>query len=238
MSTRRLDSRALDLLADVVPAIYLKHLDISYHPTTVGGTVKLLQALAATSQLHSLNMLYVSIGRDDIMSLSHLKRPSGSLKELTIGDPGMQAVCVELLLKTVLSPSSLQTLSLRNMQTRESSLSFSPLEGNCNIKTLECVEGTIGGKDISCISRVLCSNTLETLQLGGVGYSVMTIHEYDTSQIDDALRGLAEALKVNRSLKEVLNILYPHPVTLFQQGQQWVERLHRFSLEHSSRTRR
>ncbi len=179
--------------------------------TREGGTVKLLQALATTSQLHSLNMSFLCIGHDDIMSLSHLIRPSGGLKELTIGGYCMQPDCVELLLKTVLSPSSLHTLCLHGMQMGKSLLSFSPLERNCYIKTLVCVGGTIGSKGISCISRVLYINaTLETLWLG-VG--IMTIDEYDTSEFLDAVRGLAEALKVNRSLKKVLlNTFHLHPL--------------------------
>ncbi len=207
----QVDGRVLDLLADVVPAIKLKHLNICLHPVSEGGTVNLLHTLAATSQLHSLNMSKISIGRDDIMSLSHRIRPSGSLKELIIGHRDMQPNCVELLLMVVLSPSSLQTLCLREVDMEESSLSFSPLERNCTIKTLECARGTIGIKGISCISEVLCRNTtLETLHLEDitVGYHridmCVTLNQTYLDQLDDALRGLAEALKVNRSLKELL----------------------------------
>ncbi len=126
-------------------------IDISYHPTREGRTVKFLQALATTSQLRSLDIAWISLGHDDIVSLFHLIRLSGGLKDLVIGGHRMQPDCVELLLKSVLSPSSLQNLCLHSMDMEESSLSFSPLEGNRYIKTLECVKGTIGSKDISCI---------------------------------------------------------------------------------------
>ncbi len=70
--------------------------------------------------------------------------------------------------------------------------------------------------DISCISRVLCNNaTLGTLWLGECRFDAVMlaggmIQVYDTShQIDDPMRGLIEALKVNRSLKELhLKITY------------------------------
>ncbi len=109
------------------------------------------------------------MGHDDIMSLSHLIRPPGGLKTLTVGDKYMQPDCVELLLKTVLTPSSLQTLYLCYMKMDDTSLSFSPLKDNCNGTLLQITTCTIGSQDISCIAEALCSNTtLEKLWLGRV----------------------------------------------------------------------
>ncbi len=140
----KLDSRGLDLLAGVVPTMTsLKRLSIivdpwapvdggTYQPTD-SGTVKLLQSLA-NIHLHTLTMDRIPMGREDIMSLSYLIRPPGGLKELTIDDHRMQPDCVELLLKTVLSPSSLQTLDL--CCGDGTLISFSSLKDNCNLTLL------------------------------------------------------------------------------------------------------
>ncbi len=89
--------------------------------------------------------------------------------ELTVGDEYMRHDCVELLLKAVLSPSSLEHLTLLSMDLP--SLSLAPLKGNCNITTLEFEGCTLGSEDISCIAEVLHSNiTLTTLGIGTIGF--------------------------------------------------------------------
>ncbi len=205
MNKCELDSRALDLLTGVLPTMTsLKRLDIRNNPPADGGTyqptgsgtVKLLQSLA-NIHLHTLNMYRIPMGHDDIVSLSHLIRPPGGLKELTVGDEHMQPDCVELLLKAVLSPSSLQTLTLKHMKMDDSSFSFSPLKDDCNITWLVLDLRTIGSQDISSIAEALHSNTtLEELRLRSIIMS-------DTNEVNtnSAVRDLADALKVNRSLK-------------------------------------
>ncbi len=184
-----------------------------------GGTVKLLQSLA-NIHLHALTMDRIPMGHDDIMSLSHLIRPPGDLKELKVGDRHMQPDCVALLLKTVLSPSSLQTLYLIHMKMDGTSLLFSPLKDNCNVTSLQIGMCTIGSRIVSSIAEALCSNTtLEKLWLGRVSMTKFTylfnssgpvMVTSDTNEVNtnSAVRDLADALKVNRSLKELeLNIL-------------------------------
>ncbi len=143
------------------------------------------------------------------MSLSHLIRPSGSLKTLVIGDGRMQRDCVELLPKTVLSPSSLEQLTLLSMDL--TSLSLAPLKGNCNITTLEFEECTLGSKNISCIAEALHSNTALT------NLAIRIYIESDTSQPTYALRALSKALKGNQSLKKLRVSLKPDSV-LGKQG--------------------
>ena len=109
-----LDGTALDLLSDIIPIMTsLKYLDIFKNPAGNGGTVKLLQALGNLHSLHTLEMHRTNIGCDDIMALSQLIRPTGCLKKLSIGDWNMPPECVELMMKTVLSTSSLEDLTVR-----------------------------------------------------------------------------------------------------------------------------
>ncbi len=200
----KLDGTALDLLSEITPTI--PSIDISENPAGDGEMVKLLQSLATANNLHTLDMGRVPIGSDDVVSLSHLIRPSGSLKKLIIGDKHMQRDCVELLLKTVLSPSSLEHLTLWEVDFP--SLSLAPLKGNCNITTLEFWGGTLGSKAISCIAKALHSNTTLTTLGIGIDYSPVHIRS-DTSQTTDALRDLSKALKGNQSLKELTVLLNP-----------------------------
>ncbi len=206
----RLDGTALDLLSEITRTMTsLEYLNIGGNPAGDGGMVKLLQTLATTSHLHTLHMRGVTIGCEDVVCLSHLIRPSGSIKNLVIGDKRMQRDCVKLLLKTVLSPSSLEHLTLWSMDMTP--LSLAPLKGNCNITTLEFKECTLGSEDISCIAEALHTNsTLTTL---GIGEQILPVFiRSDTSQTTDTLRDLSKALKVNRSLKELLVSLEPDSV--------------------------
>ena len=82
-------------------------------------------------------MLEINIGCDDIMALSRLIRPTGCLKALTIGDKDMPPECVELTIKMVLLPSSLEELDIYSVNlTPESCNTFSLLAENCNLTRL------------------------------------------------------------------------------------------------------
>ncbi len=77
------------------------------------------------------------------------------------------------------------------------SLSFSPLKDNCNLTSLRIRAATIESQDISTIAEALHINTtLEEIDL----HSIITS---DTNEVNtnSAVRDLADALKVNQSLK-------------------------------------
>ena len=107
-----LRQRGFDLLADTVPLLSsLESLHISYNPGGNGSTVKLIQALGKHQRVEHLEMAGTVIGRDDIMALSEVVQPSGSLRELDIDSfSDMSPECVQQLVRMVLSPSSLSTL--------------------------------------------------------------------------------------------------------------------------------
>ena len=109
-----LRQEGFDLLADTVPLLSsLESLHISGNPGGNGSTVKLLQALGKHQRVEHLAMEYTVIGRDDVMVLSEVVQPSGSLRELDIGgDKDMSPECVQQLVRMVLSPSSLKTVEV------------------------------------------------------------------------------------------------------------------------------
>ena len=109
-----LRQKGFDLLADTVPLLSsLESLDISRNPGGNGSTVKLLQALGKHQRVEHLRMSDTVIGRDDVMALSEVVQPSGSLRELCIGSvDDMSPECVQHLVRMVLSPSSLERVQV------------------------------------------------------------------------------------------------------------------------------
>ena len=186
----KLDRAALNLLSDIIPIMTsLKHLNISNNPAGDGGTVKLLQALGHLHSLHTLDMYNTNIGCDDIMALSQLISPTGYLQELMIGDRNMPPECVQLMMKTVLSPSSLEVLNVWGVDLTFYGNCFSPLAENHNLARLE-LGCKCGGEVVSCLASSLFNNsTLRVLQMG-----------YQSGNEGAIL--CSKMLKVNRSLEE------------------------------------
>ena len=119
MRTRNLSGcglrqKGFDLLANTVPLLSsLESLNISLNPGGNGSTVKLLQALGKHQRVECLMMAGTVIGRDDVMALSEVVQPSGSLRERDIGSfSGMSPECVQQLVRMVLSPSSLKRVEV------------------------------------------------------------------------------------------------------------------------------
>ena len=140
-----LNRAALDLLSDIIPIMTsLKHLHISGNPAGQGGTVKLLQALGDLHSLHTLGMADINIGCDDIMALSQLIRPTGCLKELMIGDEDMPPECIKLMMKTVLSPSSLEDLIVCSLDLTSCRNCLSLPAENHNLTRLELCDCNLG----------------------------------------------------------------------------------------------
>ena len=163
-----LDGAALNLLADIIPIMTsLKDLMISGNPVEPSGTVKLLQALGNLNSLHTLGMLKNNIGFGDITALSRLIRPSGCLKTLTIGNENMSPECVKLMMKTVLSPSSLEDLYVHYVNlTSESCNTFSLLAENCNLTRLCLPYFQICSDQVtSCLDSLQKNYTLKCLRL-------------------------------------------------------------------------
>ena len=114
-----IDQRGFENLAKCIPYLHsLTSLDIHGNPGGDGSLVKLLKALREHGKLQTLHMIYISIGMDDVAALAGLVQPSSSLRELEVGGPGvlhgppLATDVVNQLVRTVLSPSSLNTVTI------------------------------------------------------------------------------------------------------------------------------
>ena len=115
LSNCGLGKAAFDLLADAVFHLpSLESLHISGNPGGNGSSMKLLHALGKHQNIDHLRMLNTMIGRDDVMALSEVVQPSASLGCLDIGiHRDMSPECVQELVRTSLSQSSLRQLTIQ-----------------------------------------------------------------------------------------------------------------------------
>lgn len=196
-----LGSAALDLLSDVVPTMTsLQKLLIGINKPGAGGAVKLLLALAHLPRLETLNMALMNIGCEDIRALSPLITPSDRthLKSLDIGDRSMSTECVELMMMTLLSPSSLETLLIFQTNLTTSHSCFALLQENSNLRTLDVNLCPIGSHTTSSLARALETNSImEELDISSL--TVPVAHQIGT----DGAVALSLALRANKVLKKL-----------------------------------
>jgi len=199
LSRCNLDRTALNLLSDIIPKVTsLKHLDISENPVEGGGMVKLFQALESLHSLHTLKIGCTTISCDDIRALSQMIIPTCSLEELDIGDKDMTPECVELMMNTVFSQSSLKKLRIWEV---ELNFTFLLLTGNKNLTELQLLCCNFGSKGISSFANALHTNTvLKNLTINTM--SLPSRHQIGT---EDS-KALSELLKTNRT-SEVLSLV-------------------------------
>lgn len=193
-----LDTNAPNLLSTIIPDVMtsLRMLNISMNRAGAGGMAKLLTSLSSLSSFHTLIMHNTSIARDDLTALSQLIRPTGSLRTLWIGDEGMPAEYTELMMKTVLSPSSLTELAIFGLDLTSCYAVFTFLEDNSNLTWLTTHFCKIGSHGTSCLANALHKNTtLKTLQL-----FMLQVPLSGLIGTEGAL-ALSKMLKINSSLE-------------------------------------
>lgn len=191
---------ALNLLSDIIPKVTsLKHLDISENPVERGGMVKLFQALESLHSLHTLKIGCTTISCDDIRALSQMIIPTCSLEELDIGDKDMTPECVELMMNTVFSQSSLKKLRIWEV---ELNFTFLPLSGNKNLTELQLLRCNFGSKGISSLANALHTNTV----LKNLTINTMSLPSRHHQIGTEDTKALSELLKTNRTL-EVLSFM-------------------------------
>ena len=114
-----MDQRGYENLAECIPFLHsLTSLDISDNPGGDGSLVKLFLALRKHGKLQTLCMYGIKqIGLGDVAALADLIQPSSTLRELGVGIPQSPDVhlgdIVKLLVRTVLSHSSLNTVRIK-----------------------------------------------------------------------------------------------------------------------------
>ena len=107
-----IDQRGFDNLAECIPYLHsLKLLGIIYN-LRHGSLVKLLFALRKHGKIKALHMK-IALDMDFVAALAGLVQPSSSLRKLVVGESYLTESWVKKqLVKTVLSPSSLNTVTI------------------------------------------------------------------------------------------------------------------------------
>ena len=168
----------------------LESCNISGNPESTGDIVQLLQALSMIETLHTLNLSDLTL--HDIRALTALVAPEkGRLNELIFGNITMNTAVAEKMLTTFLAESSLQLLSLQNINLQVKTDHLAELlEKNPNLRTLE-LSYCNPRLTIVC-AQALCKNTV--LEIFIVCYS-----DIGTA----GANVLSKALRVNKSLKKL-----------------------------------
>ena len=115
-----IDQRGFENLAECIPYLHsLTSLDISLNPGGDGSLVKLLKALREHGKLQTLYMTDISIGMDDVAALAGLLQSSSNLRKLWFSGPHGPPLATDVvnqLVRTVLSPSSLNRVTIEGCE--------------------------------------------------------------------------------------------------------------------------
>ncbi len=132
--------------------------------------------------------------------------PPDHLKGLYIGGVSMSPDCVELMIATFLSPSSLETLMVTSTDLTSSRNCFPPLEDqSSNLKSLLFFSCQIGSQSTSLARALQTNHTIESLHIDSPTVPV-------SNQIGtEGAVALAQALESNKSLKE-LELLFDQSI--------------------------
>ncbi len=192
-----LDQAACDELAELLPnAVSLRDLDVCVNPIRNGGAVRLIKSLSTLDLLQLLDIASIPLGPPDIEALSNLIQPQSPLRALKIGDEEMTPESVQLMLKLVFGPSSLQKLDIRSSDLTSSSDTIQTLLGaNDNLTTVEFLWCRLGKTVAKAIAVALQKNKSLT---------VLKVKHPPLGFSPEGAKALAAMLKVNKTLKELV----------------------------------
>ena len=199
LSHCRLDRSLITTLAEIIPSkTSLEELDIRGNPLAPGGMVPLLHALRNLPSLRSLNIINTKIGCEDFEALFELVQSHGGLQELRIGDEGMSAECVNMIVDGVFAESSLRSVHLWLMDLTPSTSALSHLvRDNSNLATLEMHGCKIGVSGSTSLARSLTDNSsLKKLVLSM--FDVPVCNQIGTEGAVE----FSEMLKTNKTLEQ------------------------------------
>ena len=197
-----LDTEACNELGNLIPCMEkLVELDIGQNPIEPGGCVELLQSLYTHSQqqLRLLDIASVNLGPAEINTVSMLINPNrGRLVTLKIGDESMTSDCNQLLLTSVLGPSSLQKLDIRGSDLMpHSDVVGNQLKCNKNLENLQFMWCKIGKNVAVSLAESLAEN--KTLK-------VLRIQHPSIGIYSEGVSALTQLIKNNHHLQEVVLI--------------------------------
>ena len=201
-----IDQRGFENLAKCIPYLHsLTSLAISDNPGGDGSLVKLLKTLKEHGKLQILGMTYIAIGMDDVTALAGLLQPSSSLRKLSVGGshgPPLATDVANQLVRTVLSPSSLNTVKILYCEY--------PLDGietiSDNISNLiihyHGLKPNPSPRPLTANpSRVKCGTKLSHILRGNTSLKELTLHiPLDKDEVHDII----DSLKENHSLQVLM----------------------------------
>ena len=218
LSNNRLNKTALDILADSITLMHnLASLNLSDNPAGEGGMVEVFHELLC-AKIHTLTLLDMDLGVSDIQALSPLIQPEASLKKLCIA---VENIPCELVIETLLSPSSLTEITLRKLQcTADGASKFQVLEDNDNLNTLKF--SILSGHNFAALHIAMALHKNMRLKIIDMEKELdKHAHPYRQylfligSYVADAradyietdgIQALSEMLKVNQTLETLQNV--------------------------------
>ena len=197
-----IDQRGSENLAECIPYLRsLTSLDISSNPGGDGSLVKLLKALREHGKLQTLDMIYISIGMDDVAALAGLLQSSSNLRVLSVGGSQRPPLATDVenqLVRTVLSPSSLNTVTIGGCEY--------PLDGietisdSISYLTFQQYSGTSSHQPTANPSRVKGGTKLSHILRGNTSLKELSLHiPLDKDEVHDII----DSLKDNHSLERL-----------------------------------
>ena len=205
-----IDQRGFENLAECIPYLHsLTSLDIRDNPGGDGSLVKLLKALREHGKLQTLHMSDISIGMDDVAALAGLLQSSSNLRELRVGGshgPPLATDVVNQLVRTVLSPSSLNTVriygceypldGIETISDNISALTFNHLKFPVGLKL-----NTSPHPPTANPSRVKGGTKLSHILRGNTSLKELTLHvPLDKDEVHDII----DSLKDNHFLERLV----------------------------------
>ena len=201
-----LDSSAIDELSKFVPhaLINLKFLSLHQNP---GGNDTMVKLLPKLTQLQLLNISDITLCLRDVHALSELLKSTRCLMNLKIGDPYMTEECVSLMVKVLLSPSSLSDVTISCIKwTTGNTGNFALLESNKNIWALQfrVFHGDFEDDPLNlnpvipAVAKALHKND-SLIRLGIPPCEAPDIECFDIER--DSVVALSEMLRVNTTLE-------------------------------------
>ena len=192
-----IDQRGFENLAECIPYLHsLTLLNITGNPGGDGSLVKLLKALREHGKLQTLDMSHIAIGMDDVAALAGLLQSSSNLRELRVGGsdgPPLATDVVNQLVRTVLSPSSLNAVTIHGCEY--------PLDGIETISdNISFYLNTSSHQLTANPSRVKGGTKLSHILRGNTSLKKLKLHiPLDKDEVHDII----DSLKDNHSLEEL-----------------------------------
>ena len=200
-----IDQRGFENLAECIPYLHsLTSLFIGDNPGGDGSLVKLLKALREHGKLQTLDLTDISIGMDDVAALAGLLQSSSNFRYLLgVGGshgPPLATDVANQLVRTVLSSSSLNTVTIRDCEY--------PLDG---IETISdslsdltfyyCKKSTSSHQPTANPSRVKGGTKLSHILRGNTSLKELTLYiPLDKDEVHDII----DSLKDNHSLERLV----------------------------------